>query len=589
MNIVIVGHVDHGKSTLLGRMLVDTNSLPKGKLEQVEQQCKRNSKPFEYAFLIDALKDERAQGITIDTARCFFKTNKRNYIILDAPGHIEFLKNMITGAARAEAALLVIDAKEGVKENSKRHGYMLSMLGIKQVAIVINKMDLVGYNEKIFQDVMNNYIEFLEKIGIKPLSIIPVSAFQGDNIVTKSSNMQWYNGRTILETLDNFICEQENSNNIFRMPVQDVYKFTKNNDDRRIVAGTITSGIIHKGDKVVFYPSGKKSTIKNIETFPDSKLTCAKAGRAAGVTLEEQIYIKRGEIMTVDGQEDIFVATKIKANLFWLGKENMTLNKRYYLKIGQDKVGVVLEKIINVLNSSSLNIEQKEFVEGNEVAECILRADRPIAFDIKESLEQTSRFVIVDNYEISGGGIILNSIDDEQTNIRHEVLIRNYKWERSEISSEKRAEIYCQKSILFILTGEQNVGKKELAKAFEKNLVQNGRIAYYLGIGTFLYGVDSDIKNRENENHEKHIKKFAEVANVILDAGLILIITARSLTKNDIDIIKTVINGDIEIVWIGEKFNQNVDADIYIKNVSLEQDVLKLKQKLIERGCIFKI
>ena len=176
MNIVIVGHVDHGKSTVIGRLLADTNSLPEGKLEQVKETCRRNSKPFEYAFLLDALKDEQAQGITIDTARCFFQTERRNYIIIDAPGHIEFLKNMITGASRAEAALLVIDASEGIQENSRRHGYMLSMLGIKQVCVLVNKMDLIGYSEKPFRRIEKQYRRFLKKVDVEPLCFIPISA-----------------------------------------------------------------------------------------------------------------------------------------------------------------------------------------------------------------------------------------------------------------------------------------------------------------------------------------------------------------------------------------------------------------------------
>ena len=202
MNIVIVGHVDHGKSTVIGRLLADTDSLPQGKLEQVREMCRRNSKPFEYAFLLDALKDERSQGITIDAARCFFKTAKRDYLIIDAPGHIEFLKNMITGASRAEAALLVIDANEGVRENSRRHGYMLKMLGIKQVAVLVNKMDLAGYSEEVFKSIEAEYRIFLEEIGIQAKSFIPVSAMQGDNIASQSSNMTWYTGRTVLEELD---------------------------------------------------------------------------------------------------------------------------------------------------------------------------------------------------------------------------------------------------------------------------------------------------------------------------------------------------------------------------------------------------
>jgi len=202
MNVVIVGHVDHGKSTLIGRLLADTGSLPQGKLEAVKENCKRNSKPFEYAFLLDALKDEQSQGITIDTARCFFKSKKRDYIIIDAPGHIEFLKNMITGAARAEAAMLVIDAHEGIRENSKRHGYMMSFLGIKNITVCVNKMDIVDYSEEVFENIKKEYTEFLNEINLQPDNFIPISAREGDNISAQSDRMAWYKGDSVLQALD---------------------------------------------------------------------------------------------------------------------------------------------------------------------------------------------------------------------------------------------------------------------------------------------------------------------------------------------------------------------------------------------------
>ena len=206
MNIVIVGHVDHGKSTVIGRLLADTNSLPKGKLEAVRELCRRTAKPFEYAFLLDALKDERSQGITIDTARCFFQTQKRKYIIIDAPGHIEFLKNMITGASRAQAALLVIDAHEGIRENSLRHGYMLAMLGIKQIAVLVNKLDLIepSRRREVYENIKSEYERFLEKIELRPASFIPVSAAESYNISSKCPQMPWYGGPTVLEALDAF-------------------------------------------------------------------------------------------------------------------------------------------------------------------------------------------------------------------------------------------------------------------------------------------------------------------------------------------------------------------------------------------------
>jgi len=589
MNIVIVGHVDHGKSTLIGRLLADTNSLPKGKLDQVKETCRKNSKPFEYAFLLDALQDEQAQGITIDAARCFFKTKKRNYIILDAPGHIEFLKNMITGASRAEAAILVIDAKEGVRENSRRHGYMLSMLGIKQVAVIINKMDLVDYSEEVFNQVKEEYTAFLKEINVTPSMVVPISAFEGDNIVTLSERMSWYNGLTILEVLDHFKTQQTLDKQVFRMPVQDVYKFTKNGDDRRIVAGTIETGSIEVGEEVIFYPSGKKSKIKSIEAFNSPKLTKVSAETATGFTLEEQIYITRGEMMSIAKQKKPCVASRLAANVFWLGKKNLSSGKKYFLKIGSAKVKAELESVIKIINSSDLGEVQRDEVECNEVAECIFKLDNPIAFDLVENNATTSRFVLVDQYEISGGGIVLKSLKDKQSNVRDKMIIRNMKWESSEISSDFRSERYCQKPILILVTGDTNTGKKQFAKELEKNLLVSGRYVYYLGIGSYLYGVGADIKVAKKENHNEIIRRFAEVANIMLDAGMILVATASNLDQSDLEIMKTVLQQDMEVIWIGDTITTDINVNMHFPNAKEQKNFSVVLNQLKENGYVFHV
>lgn len=406
MNIVIVGHVDHGKSTIIGRLLADTDSLPTGKLEQVKETCKKNSKPFEYAFLLDALKDEQAQGITIDSARCFFKTAKRNYVIIDAPGHTEFLKNMVTGAARAEAALLVIDASEGVKENTRRHGYMLSLLGVKQVVILINKMDLVNYDQKVFEEIKSEATEFLQNLNLFPRYVIPVSGRMGDNIASVSREMPWYADGTVLASLDQFKVEKSREDKPFRMPVQDVYKFTNFADNRRIVAGNVESGKLLVGDRIVFYPSGKRGTVKTIESFNAPEREFISAGFAAGLTLEEAIFVKRGEIATREGELAPQVDSRIKANIFWLGKEPFRPDQPYVLKLGTMKVKCSLAKIIQVIDSLSLEVQKKHQVELLDVAECVLQLEENIAYDFISDVPYTGRFVIVDNYEIVGGGII---------------------------------------------------------------------------------------------------------------------------------------------------------------------------------------
>ncbi|MCB0749571.1 MAG: GTP-binding protein, partial [Ignavibacteriae bacterium] len=460
INIVIAGHVDHGKSTVIGRLLADTNSLPDGKLEFVKKQCEINARPFEYAFLLDALKDEQAQGITIDSARVFFKTENRDYIIIDAPGHIEFLKNMVSGAARAEAALLVIDANEGVQENSRRHGYMLSMLGIKQIAVVVNKMDLVNYSEEVFENIVVEYKEFLKSIGIEAKTFIPVSGREGDGIAKLTEPISWFKGSTVLEVLDSFEKEKPATDKPFRMPVQAVYKFTNMGDDRRIVSGTVETGSLSVNDTVVFYPSGKKSKPKSIERFNAPSQDIVSVNEAAGFTLEEQIYITRGEIAVKDGEKAPKVGKKIKVSLFWLGRKPFEKNKDYFLKIGTAKVNAKLDEIQRVINASNLDSsEDKKYVGRNEVAECTLKLEKAIAFDLSTDIDKTSRFVIVDDFEIAGGGIILEVLEDKFSQIRDNVIIRNYKWEKSIISPEQRAEKYNQKSALLLITGPREAGK----------------------------------------------------------------------------------------------------------------------------------
>ncbi len=590
LSLVIVGHVDHGKSTILGRLLADTGSLPEGKLNFIREQCRRNSKPFEYAFLLDALKDEQAQGITIDAARCFFKTKKRDYIILDAPGHIEFLKNMVTGASRAEAALLVIDAEEGVRENSRRHGYLLSMLGISQVAVVVNKMDLVNWSEEAFRNIELEYSGFLKKIGVQARHFIPVSGREGDNVAETSINMNWYPGPTVLEQLDSFTPLQPPENKAFRMPVQAVYKFTAKGDDRRIVAGTVESGQLSVGDEVIFYPSGKRSRVASIEAFNRDPLPDpVSAGWAAGFTLEEQIYVRRGEMAVKTGEPVPKTGGRLRVNLFWLGKNAFVKGKEYLLKIGTAKVRMRLVAVERVIDASTLEPVKREEVRRHDVAECVLELERAVAFDLAADIQQTGRFVIVDEYEIRGGGIVLGALADQTEDVREKVFLRNYKWERSRIPREQRAEKLNQRPSLILITGEKDSGKKPLAKALEQELFQAGRIVYFLGIGNLLYGVDADLKEQSENFREEHIRRLAEVAYLMMDAGVILIVTAIEVTRSDLRVMETVLNTfEIYTVWNGEKIRTDIPVDIHLQQPDPQADARQIKRYLQDTGIIFK-
>jgi len=588
MNIVIVGHVDHGKSTIIGRLLVDTHTLPQGKLEQVKANCERNSKPFEYAFLIDALKDEQSQGITIDSARVFFKTTKRDYIIIDAPGHIEFLKNMVTGAARAEAALLVIDAHEGVQENSRRHGYMLSMLGINQVAVLVNKMDLVGYEEETFQKIVREYTSFLSNLNIGSVRYVPVSGLMGDQIATAGDRMSWFQGNTVLEILDQFTKEKLPVDKPFRMPVQDVYKFTKYGDSRRIIAGTVQTGALKVGDEIVFYPSGKKSRVRSIEAFNKSPQDEAAAGYATGIILHEQIYVTRGEVATKAKDPRPKVTSRLGVSLFWLGKDPMVKNKEYFLKVGSAKIPMRLEEIQRIMDASDLRLlDQKETIDRHDVAECILKLKRAAAFDLAEDIPVTGRFVIVDGYEICGGGIVRQTLEDSQSWVRDKILLRDIKWEQSMIPQDQREEKYGQKSTLILITGEKDSGKKPIAKRLEAELFADGTMVYFLGIGNVLYGVDADIKGK-SDYHREHLRRLAEVAHLLLDAGLILIVTAIELTQEDLELIKTTIHTDkIETVWVGEKVTTDISYDLGILSMEdHETAIQKIMTMLHEKGVL---
>jgi bifunctional enzyme CysN/CysC len=590
MNIVIGGHVDHGKSTIIGRLMADTHSLPEGKLEQIKALCERTAKPFEYAFLLDALKDEQAQGITIDSARVFFKTAKRDYIIIDAPGHIEFLKNMVTGASRAEAALLVIDAKEGVQENSRRHGYMMSMLGIKQIAVLVNKMDLVNFDKGVFEQIVQEYTAFLTNVNIKPAAFIPVAGRDGENIASQSAAMPWYTGHTVLAMLDAFQKEVAPVAAPFRMPVQDIYKFTKQGDDRRIVAGTIDTGTVSVGDEVVFYPSGKKSRVKSIEGFNRAVQTRAEAGQAAGFTLQEQIYVARGEMATLATQLRPKVTTRLKVNLFWLGKNALVTKKDYLLKLGTARVPMRLEEVHRVIDASDLSTkDSKQRIDRNDVAECTIKLNRAIAFDLADEIAATSRFVVIDDYEIRGGGIIRESLPDRLTGVRDKVLLRNYKWESSIIPPERRAEKLNQRSVLLLITGEQENDRKSLAKGLESRLFEDGKMVYYLGIGNVLYGVDADIERKES-NRQEHMRRLAEVANLMLDAGVILIVTAAELTQEDLELIKTTVEPDrIETIWVGDQVTTDITCDLVMTDPEQELErVDRIKGLLQDKGVIYR-
>ena len=315
VRLVIVGHVDHGKSTLIGRLMHDTGSLPDGKLEAIRGMSERRGMPFEWSFLLDALQAERDQGITIDTSQIRFRTPHRDVLLIDAPGHVEFLKNMVTGAAQADAALLVIDAAEGVREQSRRHGFLLHLLGVANVTVIVNKMDKVAYSEAEFRNIETEFRGYLGSLGVTPGAFIPVAAREGDMIVDRGSALGWYTGETVVEAIDGLEPARPPQDLALRIPVQDVYKF----DDRRIVAGRVEAGRIHVGDEIVFWPSGKTAHVQSLETWPapaaGQEIQSLSAGASASLVLDRQLFVERGEIATT-ALARTPVARVLKARIF---------------------------------------------------------------------------------------------------------------------------------------------------------------------------------------------------------------------------------------------------------------------------------
>ncbi|MCA9712148.1 MAG: adenylyl-sulfate kinase, partial [Myxococcales bacterium] len=522
----------------VGRLLADTGVLSEGKLEKVQATCRRQGKQFEYAFLLDALEAEQDQGITIDAARVFFRTELRDYIIIDAPGHIEFLKNMVTGAARAEAAVLIIDAKEGVRENSRRHGYLLSMLGIRQVAVVVNKMDLVGYDREVFDGIVAEYRAFLEEVGIRPRCFIPISARDGDLVAAASPAMAWYDGPDVLAAVDAFEKQPARSDLPLRLPVQDVYKWNARGDDRRIVAGRVEAGRLAVGDRVVFSPSNKTSTIASIEAFAAEPPAEVTAGQSAGITLTEQIFVERGEIMSHlrDGPE---VGTRLRVNLFWLGKLPLEPERSYKLKLGTSQTEVRIDTIHRVLDASDLGSSVgKKRVDRHDVADLVLRTRNPVAFDPSERIEGTGRFVIVDGYDIAGGGIVRELVPDENQQLRLESRIRDIEWVRGDISSARRAELQGHPASMVMLTGEAGVGKHAIARVLERTLVEDGIHAYLLDGKNVFLGVDSDIAL---DDRDALVRRFGEVVHLFLDAGTVVVSTTNVIGLGDHRTLQTLV------------------------------------------------
>lgn len=516
MNIVVVGHVDHGKSTLIGRLLYDTDSLPDGKYEELKAVSEKRNMPLEWSFVLDAFQAERDQAVTIDTTRIWFKTEKREYVIIDAPGHREFLKNMISGAAAADGAVLVVDAAEGLKEQTRRHAYLLHLLGLKQIAVVINKMDMVDYSATRFDEVMRETLNYLQNLGLSPMAVVPISARHGDGIASPSEHMNWNEGQTLLETLDRFVPRPRLSARPLRFPIQDVYKF----DGERILVGRIEAGKISVGDTLMFSPANRTAKVTEIKNWPEQTppQTDARAGDVVGIELDQRIFVERGDIAS--HEEKLPMLTNVfRANIFWLSDTVLKEGKSYTLKLGTRTAKVRVQSIDHVVDTETLQHEQRAEVKRNDMAEITLRSREMLALDPFTDNPSTGRCVLLDGFDTVGGGIIHMKGYPDQRNALPSGADNLYEVDHL-LTAAERTNRNGHKGGVIWFTGLSGAGKSTLAMRVERALFNKGYQTYVLDGDNVRKGLNADLGFKP-EDRAENIRRVGEVSALQCDAGLV--------------------------------------------------------------------
>lgn len=411
VRVVIVGHVDHGKSTLIGRLLHETGSLPAGKVESIAAVSDRRGMPFEWSFLLDALQTERDQGITLDTSQIRFRTPARDIVLIDAPGHAEFLRNMVTGAAQADAALLVVDAAEGVRDQTRRHVHLLHLLGISQLAVVVNKMDRVAFDRSRFLQIEADIVAELSNLGLSAVAILPISARHGDGVAQRTQALAWHAGPTVLQVLDRFPPAKPFVDLPLRLPVQAVYKF----DHRRIIAGRIESGRLAVGDEITLLPRGHRARVQSIEAWPapvDARSAAsAAAGRSVGLTLDQEIFVERGDLIAAP-HRPAAVTSRLRARVFWLHEQALCVGMTVGVRLGTAERSGKIELIENAVDPGALSPLPSRTIGRNHIGEIEIALPPPIAADLHVENPRTGRLVLDYGGRIAGGGLILAAGDD---------------------------------------------------------------------------------------------------------------------------------------------------------------------------------
>lgn len=514
LRFLTCGSVDDGKSTLIGRLLYDSKMIFEDQLAALEADSKKigtQGGDIDFALLVDGLAAEREQGITIDVAYRFFSTDKRKFIVADTPGHEQYTRNMVTGASTADAAIILIDARKGVLTQTRRHSYLVSLLGIRHVVLAINKMDLVGWSQEVFDTILAEYRDFAGQIGIKDFTAIPMSALKGDNITVRSEAAPWYDGPALMPLLETLPVEDDQREKPFRMPVQWV---NRPNLDFRGFSGLISSGTVRPGDKIKALPSGRESTVERIVTLRGD-LDVAVAGQSVTLTLKDEIDISRGDVIA-QAEAPPPVADQFEATVVWMDDEAMLPGRPYLLKIGTRTVSAQITEPKYKINVNTLEHLAAKRLELNEIGVCNLSLDAPIAFDAYADNHDLGGFILVDRISnrTVGAGMLHFALRRSQ----------NIHWQALDVDKNSRAALKGQRGRVVWLTGLSGSGKSTIANLVEKRLHADGRHTYLLDGDNVRHGLNKDL-GFTDEDRVENIRRVAEVARLMVDAGLIVLVS----------------------------------------------------------------
>ena len=511
------GSVDDGKSTLIGRLLYESKALFDDQLAALAADSKKvGTRPGEldYALLLDGLSAEREQGITIDVAYRFFSTDKRNFIVADTPGHEQYTRNMVTGASTADLSIILVDARKGMLVQTRRHSFLVSLLGIRNVVVVVNKMDLIDYSEKTFRDIETEYLKFAAELGLPSVTVIPVSAVNGDNIMAPSANTPWYQGPTLMGLLDSVeVDDFRLVDQPLRLPVQWVNRINQDskNLDFRGFAGTIVSGRVHKGDTIRAQPSGRTSKVARIVTY-DGDLEQAVVGQSITLTLEDEIDISRGD-MIVKADAPAEVSDQFEATVVWMNEAALLPGRSYLMKVGTKTVTATIAPLKYKINVNNLQHLAANTLELNEIGVVNLQLDRAIAFDPYQVNRDTGGFILIDRMsnDTVGAGMLRFALRRAQ----------NVHWQALDVNKAARASIKGQKACVLWYTGLSGAGKSTIANLVDKKLFSMKRHTYLLDGDNIRHGLNKDLGFTDVDRVE-NIRRIAEVAKLMVDAGLIV-------------------------------------------------------------------